>query len=120
MACWWGGRSDDAARTGQASATEVAKVDFRAGAKRPKCGGVLAAAPTRLVVLDSLLKRPPDFGLRGPLLGHGQPFQMGAEAGESNLGAGAQPIPGPPSLSWDLPISISWTAAQIRWYAGQR
>jgi hypothetical protein len=93
VACRWGGRSDDAARTEQASAVF----------KLPRAEGTAQAVE-----------------LKGQSLGHGQPFQMRAEAGESNLGAGAQPIPGPPSLSWDLPISISWTAAQIRWYAGRR
>ena len=45
MACGKGGRRDDAARTEQASATEVAGIAFRAGAERAECGGVLPGAP---------------------------------------------------------------------------
>ena len=44
MACWYGGRSDDAARAKQESATEVAEVGFRAGEKQAERGGVLSGA----------------------------------------------------------------------------
>ena len=33
VACWWGGRSDDSARTEQECAAEVARVDFTETAK---------------------------------------------------------------------------------------
>src|SRR5579885_2566529 len=45
VACWWGGRSDDAARTKQKSAPEVARAGFRASPQRAGCGGVLPGAP---------------------------------------------------------------------------
>src|SRR5277367_6225467 len=44
VACGKGGRRDDAAGTKQASTTEVEEVDFRAGAERAECGGVLPGA----------------------------------------------------------------------------
>ena len=44
MACWKGGGRDDAARGKQEGTTEVAEVDFRAGAERADGGGVLPGA----------------------------------------------------------------------------
>jgi len=47
VASWpdrWGGRPDDRARPKAESATAVAEVGFRAGAKRAECGGVLPGA----------------------------------------------------------------------------
>jgi len=65
VACWKGGRRDDAAGTKQASTTEVGEVDFRAGAERAERGGVLPGARVARVTFLLVEEAAAGGGVRG-------------------------------------------------------
>src|SRR5208283_2476564 len=79
VACGKGGRRDEAAGTKQASTAEVEEVDFRAGAGRAECGGVLPGARVGRVTFLLVEEAAAGGGVGGA--GHAADEIRGSEAG---------------------------------------